>query len=390
MRTTHDVVIGVDPHKASWTAAVIDREQRVLGKIRVPTSPDGYRQLRQFMATWPSATWAVEGATGLGSPLTVRLLNDGDTVIDVPAKLSARVRMLDRGHSRKTDEADAVSTAAAAMANGSLRPVRLDPAAQVLRLLSDRRDDLIATRTLVVNRLHAALTHLVPGGAPTSLNAAATSRLLASVRPRDQVNRARREVAKDLLADLRRLDTQIATLDKKIIQAVRDTGSTLTALFGLGPVLAARILGRVGDINRFPSEAHFASYCGAAPIEASSGDTVRHRLSRAGDRTLNHALHMMAITQVRSHPGGRAYYQRKRAAGKSHNEAMRCLKRRLVSVIYQTMATDAQRRKVDPGGQSGASLTSSAAGSTLTASSSEKSLPEPTRTQTKTRAAQGA
>jgi len=142
-----------------------------------------------------------------------------------------------RGHSRKTDEADAVSTAAAPLANGSLHPVRLDPAAQALRLLSDRRDDLIATRTLVVNRLHAALTHLVPGGAPTSLNAAAASRLLASVRPRDQVNPARREIAKHLLADLRRLDTQIATLDKKIIQAVRDTGSTLTALFGLGPVL---------------------------------------------------------------------------------------------------------------------------------------------------------
>lgn len=191
----------------------------------------------------------------MGSPLTVRLLDDGDTVIDFPAKLSARVRMLDRGHSRKTDEADAVSTAAAALANDSLHTVRIDPAAQALRLLSDRRDDLIAARTLVINRLHAAPTHLVPGGAPTSLNAAAASRLLASVRTRDQVKRARREIAKDLLADLRRLDGQITTLDKNIIQAVRATGSTLTALFGLGPVLAARILGRVGDINRFPSEA---------------------------------------------------------------------------------------------------------------------------------------
>lgn len=156
-------------------------------------------------------------------------------------------------------------------------------------------------------------------------------------------------------------------------------------MFGLGSVLAARILGRVSD-GRFPTEAHFASYCGAAPIEASSGT----RLSRAGDRTLNHALHLMAITQVRSHPDGRAYYQRKRAAGKSHNEAMRCLKRRLVSVIYRTMAADAQRRRVDPGGQAGATLTSSAAGSTLTASSSERSLPEPTRAHIKTRAARGA
>lgn len=376
MRTADEIVIGVDPHKASWTAVVMNSEQRVLGKIRVATSRDGYEQPRHFAAAWPHATWAFEGAIGLGSPLTARLLDSGSTVIDVPAKLSARIRMLDRGHSRKTDEADAVSTAAAAMANESLRPVVLDPAAQALRLLSDRRDDLIAARTLVINRLHATLVPLIPGGAPAALNAPTVTRLLASVRPRDQANRTRRELARDLLADLRRLDLQIAALDKHITQAVRDSGSTLTALFGLGPVLAARILGRVGNINRFPTEAHFASYCGAAPIEASSGDTIRRRLSRAGDRTLNHALHMMAITQVRSHPDGRAYYQRKRAAGKSHNEAMRCLKRRLVSVIYRTMTADAQRQTAGSGGQAGASLTSSAASPTLTASSSEKSQPE--------------
>ena len=287
--------------------------------------------------------------------------------------------MLDRGHSRKTDEADAISTAAAAMANDSLRSVILDPAAQALRLLSDRRDDLTAGRTLVINRLHATLVHLVPGGAPASLNAATVARLLASTRPRDQVNRTRREVARDLLVDLRRLDTQIATLEKRIAQAVRDSGSSLTTLFGLGPVLAARILGRVGNISRFPTEAHFASYCGAASIEASSGDTVRHRLSRAGDRTLNHALHMMAITQVRSHPDGRAYYQRKRAAGKSHHEAVRCLKRRLVAIIYRTMTADVQPQTAGPGGQVGASLTSSAASPTLTASSSDESQPEPAK-----------
>jgi transposase len=296
---THEIVIGVDPHKASWTAAVMNSEQHVLGKIRVATIQDGYQQLRNFTAAWPQAMWAVEGTIGLGAPLTARLLDSGATVIDVPAKLSARVRMLDRGHSPKTDEADAVSTAAAAMGNDSLRPVVLDSAAQAMRLLSDRRDDLIAARTLVINRVHATLVHLIPGGAATSLSAPVVAQLLESVRPRDQVNRTRRGLAKDLLADLRRLDSQITALDKDITQAVRESGSTLTALFGLGPVLAARILGRVGDVDRFPSEAHFASYCGAAPIEASSGDTIRHRLSRSGDRTLNHALHMMAITQVR-------------------------------------------------------------------------------------------
>ena len=234
-RIAHDIVIGVDPHKASWTAAVMNSEQHVLAKIRVATSQDGYQQLRTFTAAWPQATWAVEGASGLGAPLTARLLDSGATVIDVPAKLSSRVRMLNRGHSRKTDEADAVSTAAAAMANDTLRPVSLDPAAQALRLLSDRRDDLIGARTLVINRLHATLMHLIPGGAPTSLSAPVVAQLLGSVRPRDQVNRTRRGLARDLLADLRRLDSQISALDKDITQAVRNSGSTLTALFGLDP-----------------------------------------------------------------------------------------------------------------------------------------------------------
>ena len=197
------------------------------------------------------------------------------------------------------------------------------------------------------------------------------------MRPCELVAKTRRAIASDLLSDLRRLDGQLKTLDKQLTAAVAATNSGLTDLYGLGPILAARILGRVGDVTRFPSAAHFASYCGTAPIDVSSGDTARHRLSRAGDRTLNHALHIMAITQTRSHAEGRAYYLRKRQAGKSHNEALRCLKRRLSDVIYQQLQRDRYRMGTGPGGHMGATLSSSAAGSAPTASSSDQSLPGP-------------
>jgi transposase len=153
-------------------------------------------------------------------------------------------------------------------------------------------------------------------------------------------------------------------------------------LFGIGGLLAGKILARVGSIHRFSSAAAFASYTGTAPIAVSSGDVVRHRLSRAGDRQLNYALHVMAITQIRHDTPGRGYYRRKRAAGKSHKEALRCLKRRLSDVVYRQQLRDA--RAAGPGGHPGATLQSSAAGPNPTADSSDKSLPGPADSQTTT------
>ena len=129
-----------------------------------------------------------------------------------------------------------------------------------------------------------------------------------------------RALASDLIAEIRRLDRRITTTATEITAAVQASGSTLTQLHGIGDLLAGKILARVGDIDRFRSAAAFASYTGTAPIEVSSGDVVRHRLSRAGDRQLNSCLHIMAITQIAHDTPGRAYYQRKRAAGKSHRK----------------------------------------------------------------------
>jgi len=336
------VTIGIDPHKGSHTAAALDAQHRVLARVRVASTRDGYRQLRDWAAQWPHRRWAVENAAGLGRPLAQWLLGDRERVLDVPPKLSARVRLLSTGHGRKTDAADATSAALAACGPARLQAAALEGHAATLRLLSDRRDDLVARRTQTLNRLHALLAELAPGQVPPGLSADRAAELLRRVRPPSGPQSTRRLLAGDLVREVRQLDAAVASVDKQVAATVKESGSALVELFGIGPVLAAKILGRVGDIRRFASAARFASYCGVAPIEASSGDVVRHRLSRAGDRQLNFALHVMATCQARQRSPGRAYYLRKRAEGHSEKEALRCLKRRLADVVYRQLLRDAR------------------------------------------------
>jgi transposase len=357
-------VIAVDPHKSSWTAVVVDAALRPAAAIRVPVSLAGYRELRRFGRRWPRADWAIEGAAGLGAPLAARLREDGVAAVDVPAKLAARVRLLSTGHARKSDDADALSVGIAAMHAPSLRAAGVDDAIAALRAIVEHRDGLVRHRTQTVNRLHVLLTRLIPAGAPGNLTAAAAASLLRRVRGTSTIRTTLRALAVDLVGELRRLDARIAASDTQIANAVAATGSTLTSLYGIGPLLAGKILGRVGTITRFRSAAAFAAFNGTAPIEVSSGDVVRHRLSRAGDRQLNHALHVMAITQLARDTDGRAYYRRKRAAGKSHKEALRCLKRRLSDTVYRQLVRDAATAAVTgPGGHEGAANKSCAAGS---------------------------
>jgi transposase len=377
------VVIAVDPHKASWTAAVVNASLQPLATLRVPVSAAGYQQLRRFARRWPQASWAIEGAGGLGAPLATRLSGEGIAVVDVPAKLAARVRLLSTGHGRKNDDADATSVGIAALTAIGLHTVEIDEAAIALRALVEHRDDLVKARTQTINRLHGLLTQLIPAGAPTRLNAEAAAGLLRTIRPRTPLLRTLRALASDLITEIRRLDRRITTTATEITTAVAASGSTLTQLHGIGNLLAGKILARVGNIDRFRSAAAFASYTGTAPIEVSSGDVVRHRLSRAGDRQLNSCLHIMAITQIAHDTPGRAYYQRKRAAGKSHREALRCLKRQLSDAVYRRLVRDAHPdTETGPEGHPGATTHSSAAGSTPTTGSSDKSLPGPASTDT--------
>jgi transposase len=257
--TSSGVIIGVDPHKASHTAAVLGTRRQVLAHLRVPSDRAGYRQLRRWSARWPRRLWAVENTAGLGSSLTQWLLNDGEQVVDVPAKLSARVRLLSSGHGRKTDQADALSTAMAACGTAELQPAVIEGHATTLRLLSDRRDELMASRTQTLNRLHGLLTDLAPGQVPTPLSAHRAATLLRHIRVSAGPAQTRRLLAVDLLHDVRRLDTLVARIDQQIAAAVKQSHSGLTDLFGIGPVLAAKILGRIGEVRRFPTAARFAS-----------------------------------------------------------------------------------------------------------------------------------
>ncbi|MFN8146292.1 MAG: IS110 family transposase [Candidatus Nanopelagicales bacterium] len=161
---------------------------------------------------------------------------------------------------------------------------------------------------------------LIPAGAQRHLTAAKAKDLLATVRPRDVAGRARRQLAVDLIDDVAVFDRKIKAVDVRIEEAVEASGTHLTDIVGVGPVTAATILGEVGDIARFATADNFASYTGTAPIEASSGDVIRHRLSRAGNRRLNSALHIVALSNKRYDPRGKAYYERKLAAGKGRKD----------------------------------------------------------------------
>jgi transposase len=161
-----------------------------------------------------------------------------------------------------------------------------------------------------------------------------------SIRPQGASARLRRQLASEILRDIRALERKIADLNERIEEEVGASGTSLTEIFGVGPILAAKIIGTVGSVARFPTKAHFASYSGTAPVEASSGEVVRHRLSLAGNRKLNNALHMVAICQARSDVRGRAYYRKKTAEGKSRKEALRCLKRRVSDAVFKSLMAD--------------------------------------------------
>lgn len=372
------VIIGVDPHKLSATIEVVDTNGHPLGGGRFATDKAGYAAMRGYTKTWPERVWAIEGANGAGRPLAQRLVEAGEQVLDVPAKLAARVRLFDTGHNRKTDALDAHSIAMVAVRTTGLRVLAPDGELEALRMLTDRRDELARQRVQTVNRLQRLLSELVPGQRKRDLSAAQAKRLLAGVRPRDVAGKTRRRMAAEEIADLVALDAKLKKLKAELAAAVTDRGSMLMQITGVGPAGAARVLADVGDIARFADRNRFASWTGTAPLDASSGEQIRHRLSRAGNRRMNHVIHIAAIVQLRHDTEGRAYYRRKLAAGKTPLEALRCLKRRLSDVIYRQLVRDAQTDKsAGPGGHCGASLQSSAVDLPPHIDTSDQPLPGP-------------
>jgi transposase len=358
------------------TIEVVDDRERVLATGRFATDNAGYAAMRRQVAAWPQRVWAVEGSNGTGRPLAQRLLADGELVVDVPAKLSARARLLDTGHNRKTDAHDAHAVAVVAVRTQGLRVLSYDEQLEALRMLADRREELTRVRT--VNRLQRLLSELTPGKAKKDLTALQAKAILALVRPRDLPGKTRRRLAVEQLTELVAVEKKIKALTKELKSMVAVSGSTLMDLPGVGSVVAARILADVGDVARFTDRNRFASWTGTAPIEASSGEVVRHRLSRAGNRKMNHMIHIAAATQVRLDTEGRAYYLRKLAEGKTRMEAMRCLKRRISDAVYRQLCADARAVGTGPGGHCGVSLTSSAADLPPHIDTSDQPLPGPT------------
>ena len=380
------VIVGVDPHKKSVTIEAVDEHGQVLATGRFGTDNTGYRLMLSFVRRqWPHHRWAVEGANGMGRPLAQRLLAQGESVVDVPAKLAARVRVFDTGNARKTDATDAHAVAMVAVRTPRLTQLVYDEELIALRLLIDRRDELSHRRVQTVNRLQRLLAELIPGGAKRDLSALQATRLLATVKPRTLVGKTMRRMAAEEIADLVAVDAKLKAIKKELRAAVTARGSHLMDLHGIGPAGAARILSDVGDVARFPDRNHFASWTGTAPLDASSGDQIHHRLSRAGNRRMNHVLHIAAIVQIRHDTEGRAYYRRKLAESKTPMEALRCLKRRLSDAVYRQLLADAEaiaanKDQTGPGGHSGATSQSSAADlSTPVIDSSDKPQPGPAK-----------
>jgi transposase len=346
------VIIGMDPHKRPATVEVVDEKAAVLAEGRFGTDKAGYAQMLAAGRKFTGRTWAAGGCHGIGKHIAHRLVHDGETVVDVPPKLSAQVRVFATGNGRKTDPVDAHPVAMVALRSPGLVHAGGDDDLPVMGMLADRRDELGRARTQTANRLHRLLLELFPGGAKQFLSAQQARAMLATIRPRDLPGKTRRRLAAELIRELEATDKKIKALKKELAALVAVRGSTLMELHGIGPASAARLLADVGDIHRFTGRDKFAR--GTAPRHWMHRLATRNvTVSPAPVRRINRTLHIMAVVQLRNQTPGRAYYDTRKAGGMPSMMAMRALKRRLSNVVYARLLTDQKRRKRGPGRATG-------------------------------------
>jgi transposase len=339
------IVIGIDPHKSTHTATALNpATNSEVGSLRIEASLGDYQRLITWATAWPERKWAIENAHGLGHHVAQWLLARGEVVLDISTTATARVRELSRGGGRKNDRIDAAAAASVAALQGDARPVHPETTVNSLALLDERRVNLSQSRTRTINQLHAVLRELVAGGVPTSLSVASATAVVRGLRPRTGPDRIRLALAKDLIADLRRFDAQLAANAVTVTALLDEHGTRLREIDGVGPILAARLLGRTGPASRFNSAASYANYTGTAPVQIASAESSRHRLSRHGDRQLNSAIHTVAMIQIRMPASaGRAYYDKKIAQGQPPRTAARALKRHLAAHLWHCMVADEKR-----------------------------------------------
>jgi transposase len=339
-----DVMIGIDPHKATHTAVAVGDGEIELGRLEIRSGRGQLDRLLAWAEPFARRRWAIEGAEGLGFLLAQQLVAADQAVVDVPATLAARTRLLGNGRTNKNDPNDALSVAVTALRHRQLRTVTTAGYSELLRLLAKRHIDLSNQRSRLVARLHALATELSPGGIAKRLNSTDAAKFLAGITPTDAVAQLRWDLIAELADDIARLEAQSKRSERRVRDAVAASGTTVTDIYGIGPVIAAMLIGNTGDIARFANRDRYAAYNGTAPVEFSSGGRIVHRVSERGNRTLNHALHLAALCQLRQrHSDGRAYFDRRVAEGKTNKEAIRALKRQISNNVYRHLVADTRR-----------------------------------------------
>jgi transposase len=340
------VVVGADVHKRTHTFVAVDEVGRKLGEKVVRATTDGHRQAVGWARSefGIELVWAIEDCRHLSARLERDLLTADQKVVRVPPKLMALTRKSARTRG-KSDPIDALAVARAYLREPDLPIASHDAVSRELKLLIDRREDLVGQRTSTINRLLWRVHELDPSRAPKpgSLGRAKHRKLLGDWL--QTVSGLVAELARDELADITRLTEQIDALASRISKRVEAVGPALLNMPGCGALTAAKIIGETAGVTRFKSEAAFARHSGVAPIPVWSGNAAgRVRLTRSGNRQLNAALHRIAVTQIRLDGLGRTYYQHRLAEGDSTTEALRCLKRRLARVVFHRLHTDHANR----------------------------------------------
>lgn len=336
------VILGGDLHKRTHTIVAVDDAGRQLGTKTVAATRDGHLELRRWASRFADRRWALEDCRNLSRRLEADLLVAGEAVVRVPPKLMAAVRPSGR-EPGKSDPIDALAVARAALQEPDLPAAELDGPERTVRLLVDHRDDLVADRTDHECRLRWHLHELgVEEPAPRTLDRIVVQDRLAVMLAGRMEPVAR--IARDLVERIRELSTAIRALTHEIKALAAALAPTLLALNGVGGLTAAKIVGETAGMTRFRTKEAFARHNGSAPVPVWSGNEIRHRLSRGGNRQLNAALHRIAITQMRIDERGRAYIQHRRDAGDTKSEAIRALCRRISDEVWRRLRSDEAAR----------------------------------------------
>lgn len=335
------MLAGIDTHKDTLAVGIIDGHGRPVAIHDLPNTEAAFDAVEALLTAHRVTRVGIEGSGNYGRGVALRLvLAGGVEVVEVPPSMTSRERSARPGQG-KTDPIDAVAIARITAREPMLPPVRLavGEAADV-RALVDYRAQLVEESTALANRCHGELHGLLPGyhaRIPNLTTRASLEKAMALVEADERV---RADLTRRRLRRMLEIDAEIRELTKQLGRVLVSIGTSLTQIYGVGPVIGATILGEVVDVRRYRSRHAFAAANGTAPIPASSGRTSRHRLNRSGNRKMNRALYTVAITQIRAETEGRAYYRRKLAEGKTQREALRCLKRRLSDLIYRTLHDD--------------------------------------------------